>query len=141
VAPCNAANRAGLRPQGEAMLAGDFERKLQKLNKDLKIFCGNDDSKPAGIFHVVNGEYTEICGIDKGYVSEYSFVRSDGIIIRSGWRRALKILLGKGLISRYKAERIFNTYLGYSQKRKPIPTKKETVSSFGLPVMERGAFQ
>lgn len=123
------------------MLAGDFERKLQKLNKDLKIFCGNDDSKPAGIFHVIRGEYTQICGIDKNYLTEYPIYREDGAIIRSGWRRALKILLDKGLISRSKAERIFNTYLGYSQKRKPIPIKKNTISSFGLPVMEKGAFQ
>ena len=96
------------------MLAGDFERKLRKLNKKLRIFCGDWDTRPAGIFHVVRGEYTEICGIDKNYVPEYSIMAPHGAHIKGGWRRALRILIRKGLIDRRQAERVFNTHLHYN---------------------------
>jgi len=102
------------------MLAGDFARKLKKLNKNLRIYCVSDDDwRPAGIFHVVKGEPVQICGIDKHIVPEYSVMHNSGAHIKGGWRRALKILMKKGLIDRTKAERVFRTRLHYqTPKRK-----------------------
>lgn len=106
------------------MLAGDFERKLRKLNKKLRIFCGDNDARPAGIFQVIRGEYTEICGIDKNYVPEHSIRAPHGAHIKGGWRRALKILIKQGLIDRSKAEKVFRTTLGY-RSRKPRYKRKD----------------
>jgi len=67
------------------MLSGEFERKLKKLNKNLRIYCGNDDSRAAGIFIVSpSGEYTEICGADKNYVPQYVHYDDTGRIKKSG---------------------------------------------------------
>jgi hypothetical protein len=94
------------------MLSGDFERKLHKLNRNLHIFCGDNDARAAGIFVVSpRGEYTEICGIDKSFIPQYVIYSEDGRIFKTGWRRALKILIGKGLINRKTAEKEFCTHL------------------------------
>ena len=108
------------------ILAGDFERKLRKLNPELHIFCGDWDTRPAGIFHILRGEYTEICGIDKHYIPERSIMAPHGAHIKGGWRRALRILIGKGLIYRPKAERLFKTKLPY---RVPKRTKRPTINT------------
>lgn len=96
------------------MLAGDFQKKLRKLNPRLRIYAGNSDpSWPAGIYHVVRGEYTEICGIDKNIVPEHSVRAENGAHIRGGWRRALKILIKQGFIDRLSAQKVFRTDLNY----------------------------
>ena len=97
------------------MLAGDFERKLRKLNRSLRIYCSDYDSRPAGIFHVVNGEYTNICGIDKHYVPERSIRMPWGAHYKGGWRRALNILIKKKLINKKEAEKLFKTRLGVNK--------------------------
>lgn len=109
------------------MLSGDFERYLRKLNKNIRIYCLNDDKRPAGVFHVVNGEYTEICGIDKNYIPEHSIMAENGTHIKGGWRRVLKLLINKGLINRQQAEKLFRTNLQYK-----VP--KASKRSVNLPV-------
>ena len=92
------------------MLSGEFERKLRKLNPSLKIWCGDDYSKPAGLFYIRNNEYIEICGVDKNNVPEFTIWDNKGHIVKSGWRRILEILIPRKLIDKHIAERVFNTY-------------------------------
>lgn len=108
------------------MLAGDFARKLRQLNKNLRITCGNDDTKPAGIFIVESNEYIKICGVDKNYLTKHIIWNKDGSIQRSGWLRPLKILLKQGYIDRWKAEKVFGTYLG-NLGRKNVSTNNGNV--------------
>jgi hypothetical protein len=123
------------------MLPGTFARNLRKLNPRLRIFCGNDDSKPASIYYVKNGEEQTVCGIDKNYVPEWIIWNEDGSIAKGGWRRALKILLQKKLIDRKKAERLFRADLSYKQP-KFIPQAKvnmdRSLASRGHFITERG---
>jgi len=105
------------------MLAGDFQRKLRKLNKKLRIFC-KDNDRPAGIFQVIRGEYTEICGIDKNIVPEYSIFAINGAHIKGGWRRVLRILIKKGLINRTTAEKEFRAHLHYKKPQKKAKRNK-----------------
>lgn len=93
------------------MLSGELERKLRKLNSKLRIFCGDDDSKAAGVYHTIGGEYQLVCGVDKNWVGEYPIMKADGQLAHSGWRRVLRILLQEGLVDRKRAERVFNTNL------------------------------
>lgn len=95
------------------MLAGDFARNLRKLNPELRIFCGNDDTKPAGLFFVRKGEYRDICGVDKNIVPEFKVGLWDGTIIKQGWRDVLMLLVTKKMINKFKAERLFQTTLNY----------------------------
>lgn len=108
------------------MLAGDFQANIKKLNKNLRIFCGNDDSKPAGLWLYDNGEYIELCGVDKNYLDEHSkYDPVTGRIKHGGWRRVLKMLLEKGLIDKKKAERVFRTHLDYFT---PMRLEKDPIS-------------
>ena len=93
------------------MLSGDFARNLRKLNRNLRIACGDDPTRPAGLFRVVNGKYINICGIDKNFVRERPTYKPNGEILRSGWRRVLLMLVAEGLIKREAAEKVFNTSL------------------------------
>ncbi len=121
------------------MLAGDFQRNLKILNKNLHIFCGDDDSKPAGVWLHRNGEYEEICGVDKNYVDEHSkYNPFSGRIRHGGWRRVLKILLEKGLIDKRKAEKVFRTTLNYfaPMKLELDPISRELIEARKLGEIE-----
>ena len=89
------------------MIPGDFARKLQKLNKNLRIYCGNDDTKPATLFHLENGEFTSICSVDKNFVPRYSIADETNKILKSGWQRTLRVLIHKGFTTKKEAENVF----------------------------------
>lgn len=92
------------------MLSGEFQRKLRSVNNRLRIWCGDNPTRPAGIYKVNKfGEYEEVCGIDKNYVPELTTQREDGLILKGGWRRAIHILIRARLIERRIAERVFKT--------------------------------
>lgn len=96
------------------MEPGVFLRKLQSLNRELRIFCGDEDNRPAGLWLHHNGDYIEICGVDKNAVPEHcEYHPVTGRIRKSGWRRVLKILLEKGLVNKREAQKTFNTRLDY----------------------------
>lgn len=103
------------------MLAGDFARKIKKLNRNLKIACGNDSSRPASLFYVDRqGHEESICGIDKNIIPEWPVMNPNGSYHKSGWRRTLRVLIGRGLVDRYEAEKLFRTDLNYKRPRQVI---------------------
>jgi hypothetical protein len=92
------------------MTLGEFSRNLKKLNSNLRIFA-KDTGKPAGINLLFDNEYVSICSIDKNEIPMDSIRDQIGRYIKGGWRRALKVLIDRRLVSREKAEHIFNTRL------------------------------
>jgi hypothetical protein len=115
------------------MLAGEFERNLRKLNSKLRIFCGDDDSRAAGVFYIKNGEYEHICGVDKNWVGEYPVIRNNGMLERSGWRRVLRILIKEGYCTRERAEHVFNVNLKTSLFRlaaKQAKPKRDLINRY-----------
>lgn len=99
------------------MLAGTFQQKIKKLNKNLRIFCGNDNSKPAGLYIVFFGEYVPICGVDKNELPDRTIVADTGHIIKGGWRRVVNLLIQKKLVDHNKAQRVFGTELKLANKK------------------------
>lgn len=89
------------------MLASTFQRNLKKLNKKLHIFCGDDSTRPAGIWHIDKREYTDICGIEKNYVNEWPTYDQYGKMLTGGWNRALKLLSSAKLIDRRQSYKLF----------------------------------
>lgn len=103
---------------GKAVMEpGTFYRKLRSLNPQLKIWCGNDDSKPAGLFIVKQNEFTEICGVDKQDIPEHTVFNEKGLIVKSGWRRTLRVLISQRLISEAKAEKVFKCVLDVNRRK------------------------
>lgn len=129
------------------MLSGEFERKLRRLNRDLKIYCGDDKTKPAGIYRFKHSQYDDltrgydlVCGVDKNWVGEHAEWRSDGRLARSGWRRVLRILIQQRLIDRRDAEHVFNTHLPYAARKLTPPTRKLSSAISEQLVMKRGSY-
>jgi hypothetical protein len=127
------------------MLSGTFAQKLRKLNKDVRIFCGDDSRRAAGLFIVLpDGEYQEICGVDKNQVPEWAIYDEKGRFIKAGWRRTLKVLIGKKLIDRKKAEKLFNADLSYKLNvfvpRDERQEKLNKLKSMGIEIMQQGGF-
>lgn len=114
------------------MLAGEFERKLRKLNRNVRIFCRGNDDRPAGVFIIQNNEYTDICGCDKNYLPQHTIYNSDGSIAKGGWQRVLKILVKKGLADKKKAEKLFRVNLNYKGAIRPIPKQSYSTSPMML---------
>lgn len=104
------------------MLAGDFQRKIRQLNSELRIFCGNDETKPAGLYMVVNGEYEQIMSVDKNFLPPHVEYDEVGHIIKSGWRRVVKHLIKEKLVDRRKAEQLFQFHM-HDRRRNPGPPK------------------
>jgi len=91
------------------MLSCDFATKICQLNRKLRIACGNNSSRPAGLYIIINGEEVNICGIDKNFIPEYIIYDKIGHIVKSGWRRPIQILIGLKLVNKNKAESLFKT--------------------------------
>lgn len=90
------------------MLACDFQKKLRSLNPKLRIFCGDREDTPAGLYIIDStGEYTELCGVDKNYIHEWPSYNRYGKMLKGGWRRVLVLLVSKRLIDRRKSYRHF----------------------------------
>lgn len=105
------------------MLSGEFERKLRILNRKLRIFCADDADKPAGIHVLTPSGWDQIIGCDKNWVSERAEFDEYGHMLRSGWRRVLRILIQKRFVDRRHAERVFLTHLPYAAQ-KLVPPKR-----------------
>lgn len=107
------------------MLSGEFARKLRALNRELRIWCADNDHLPAGLFRVQHGEYEQICSVDKQWVPEHTMFDAQGFIKKSGWRRVLGILIRQRLVDRRHAERLFGAHLPVAMRnRSEIPTWK-----------------
>jgi hypothetical protein len=91
------------------MIPGDFLRKLRTLNRNLRIYCGNDDSKPATLYHVYEGEFTSICSVDKNFIPRYAIADERNRILKSGWQRTLRVLIQKGFTTKREAEKVFGS--------------------------------
>ena len=106
------------------MTSGDFLRKLKLMNRRLNICAFDNSDRLAGIYYICPIEgVVDICGIDKNNVPEYPTYDSRGHVIKSGWRRALKILLsyrdirGRPIITRDQVTKQFGG--GFFLKREP----------------------
>jgi hypothetical protein len=109
------------------MFSGDFQANLRKLNPNLRIYCGNDDKKPAGIFHISDPE-TSICGIDKSFIPEWPIMDEvSGRMLKGGWRRALKVLIGAKLIDRVRTERVFGTQIMGTRKPETMQAQQDRI--------------
>jgi hypothetical protein len=116
------------------MLSGEFERNLRKLNPKIRIFCGDNDKRPAGVWYYTGqGQYEEICGVDKNFVPELSTFDNKGHILKGGWRRVLRLLINKNLVDRRHAERLFRTHLEYM----PNKPKRLNLEEHTRKLMER----
>ena len=120
------------------MLSGEFERKLRRLNNNIRIFCGNDSLKAAGVYTVENGEYKSICGIDKNEIREYTIYAKDGSIVKSGFRRVIKLLINQGYIDRFDAEKEFKLHFEYKAPKFKYssPSLRTNLMRKGIPVTE-----
>ena len=90
------------------MEASIFQSNLHQLNPKLRIYCGDDNSKPASLYYVVNNEEITLCGVDKNELPKYAIWDNKGHIVKSGWYRVLKLLINRKLINKSKAQNLFN---------------------------------
>ena len=110
------------------MLAGEFQRNLRRCTTKLRIFCGDNNERPAGIYKVNHlGEYEEVCGIDKNYVPELTTQREDGLILKGGWRRAMNILIKAKLVEKRIAEKVFNTRFDFKPRKVIIEYESDKI--------------
>ena len=112
------------------MESGLFARKLRCLNPELRIWCSDDDLKPAGLFYVHAGEYVQICGVDKQSVPKNTIFGKTGRIIKAGYLRTLKILIERGLVDRRKAEQVFNCRIPPVRIDPSFPDEKNKVMDY-----------
>lgn len=127
------------------MLSCDFERKLRQLNRNLRIFCGNEDIRAAGIYEVTKeGDYLEICATDKNYVPEYPIFRADGGYIKAGWRRTLNVLISRKLFTKEKAQKVFSYRIeGNRRPVRPVIQQRslaKKLDDLGVKVLDEGGY-
>lgn len=89
------------------MLAGTFQQKIRSLNKNLVFMAVENKDKPVALYYKENNDLRHICGTDRDDVPEFSLCDRKGHILKSGWRRTVELLIGQGLVSRYRAQKLF----------------------------------
>lgn len=99
------------------MTTGDFARRLRVLNPKLRVCAFENSNKLAGLYFIdKTGEWFDICGVDKGYVPEYTEWDSAGHIVKSGWRRVYFMLVQLKLTTPEKVRQVCpGFYLHWSQ--------------------------
>lgn len=127
------------------MLSGDFERKLKKLNNRIRVFCGNEDIRAAGIYVVTKeGDYLEICATDKNWVPEYPIFRADGGYIKTGWRRTLNVLISRKLFTKEQAQKVFSYRIEGNRKPvRPVVQQRslaKKLDDLGVKVLDEGGY-
>lgn len=114
---------------------GEFYRNIRTLNPKLRICCFDGSNNLAGLYYVDREGYQDVCGVDKGYVTEYTEWDSAGHIIRSGWRRVYLILLQMGLTTREKVLKICpGFFLHWSQA---MVDEDRNVKLVGNPIADK----
>lgn len=101
------------------MQTGEFAKRLKVLNPRLRVCCFENSEKLAGLYMIDdNNEWFDICGVDKGWVPEYTEWDSSGHIVKSGWRRVYLILLELKLTTPEKVRKVCpGFFLHWSQAR------------------------
>lgn len=101
------------------MIPGEFIRKLQRCNRNIRIVSHTNLERPTGLY-VLNGiELIHKCGIDNHNIPEVGVSDLVGHIIKRGWRTTIDILIGMRIIKRPIAEQVFNTHFGRMYAKKP----------------------
>lgn len=92
---------------GQTLTTGTWLRVLRGLNPNLRVYCGNNDSRLAGLYLInKHGEIEDICGVDKSYVPCYTSFDDGGHVVKSGWRRVIWILLTHNFTTREQINRV-----------------------------------
>ena len=99
------------------MLSGDFERRIKQLNKRFSIVCNENPKFPAALYYVMDQDRVHICGVDMSYLPEFT-VWDGRLVAKGGWRRVLKILVGKGLVDRRSVLKVFGVDMSYGWRPK-----------------------
>jgi len=90
------------------MYPGEFQRCIKQLNPKLRICCLEDSKHAAGLYYIDPYEgYTQVCGVDKGWVPVATTVDEVGHILKSGWYRVVQILLARGLTTVDKVRKVW----------------------------------
>lgn len=100
------------------MMSGDFQLKLRKCNRKLRIHCGDNPNRPAAIYDPADAEIA-LVGIDKSLVPEFPVYNENGRMVKGGWRRAIEVLIKAGYVEKKRAEKVFGTEFN-SRGPKPV---------------------
>lgn len=94
------------------MLSGDFYKKLKQLNPNLRVWADpNKTDTLAGVYYVDPFKgYTDLMGIDKNYIPEYTIYDNKGYIIKGGWSRVVWLLYRSRLTTRDKVKKVFPSF-------------------------------
>lgn len=92
---------------GQTITTGTWLRCLKVLNPKLRVCSFENSNRLAGLYLInKQGEWEDICGVDKTSVPAYATFDAGGHIIKSGWRRVIWVLLQNGYTSPEAAKKV-----------------------------------
>jgi len=108
------------------MLQHTWYRKLKQLNPRLKVCQFESSNHLPGIYYVDDRDgIIDVCATDIGWVPALPVFNSQGVLIKSGYRRVISILLGAKLTTPNKVKQIFPSFFEHSI---PLPSKVQAAS-------------
>lgn len=101
-------------------------QKLRKLNPKLRVCQFENSRHLPGIYYVDDREgIVDICATDKDWVPALPSYSSTGAVIKSGYRRAIFILIHMKLTTREKVKKVFPTFF---EQTVPLPSRSRLTS-------------
>lgn len=104
------------------MLQITWYEKLKKLNPRLRVCQFESSYNLPGIYYIDGrGDIIDICATDCGWVPAYPEFNVSGRLTKSGYRRAIFILLHIKMTTRDKVRKYFGS--GFFERRTPALSK------------------
>jgi hypothetical protein len=109
------------------MMSGDFQLKLRRCNRRLRIHCGDNPNRAAAVYDPADPEVA-LVGIDKNLIPEFPIYDEKGRMVKGGWRRAIEALIKTGWLNKQRAEKVFGTEFN-SQGPKPVAVEDQIMKA------------
>lgn len=101
-------------------------KKLRELNPRLRVCQFDNSTHLPGIYYVDEREgIVDVCATDIGWVPPMAEIGSSGVLVKSGYRRVVYLLLHSKLTTREKIRKVFP---GFFEARYPVPFASQTRS-------------
>ncbi len=109
------------------MLQITWFRKLRQLNKNLRVCQFENSSHLPGVYYVDEREgIVDVCATDVYFVPALAEYNSRGLLVKSGYRRVVHILLALKLTTDEKVRKVFP---GFFESHYPKPSASQTRSA------------
>lgn len=108
------------------MLQITWYKKLRQLNPKLRVCQFDNSNHFPGVYYIHERDgIFDLCATDVGFIPALPSFDSNGMIVKTGYRRVILVLLAQKLTTPAKVRKVFP---GFFETHYPKPSRAQTAS-------------